>query len=82
MITEEIENMVSDHVDEQLYFVQAGKKVDYTQLFDKHLLETTTELEQRYVIKRVLDHLVACGEIDVVFAGENIKGETLYKRIV
>ena len=72
---------VSDHVDDQLYFVSAGKKVDYTQLFDKHLLEATTPLEHHYVLKRVLDHLVACGEIDVVFAGEDDEGQTLYQRM-
>ena len=82
MITQEVEEMVAEHVDGQLYFVQAGKKVVYKALFDKHLLETTTALEQRYVLKRVLDHLIACGEIDVVFAGVNDEGQTLYKRIV
>ena len=66
----------------QYYFVDAGKKVDYTKLFDKHLLEATTPLEQRYVLKRALDHLIACSEIDVMFAGVNDEGQTLYKRIV
>ena len=82
MITEEIKEMVAEHVDDHLYFVEAGKKVDFTQLFDKHLLKSTTPLEQRYVLKRTLDHLIACGEIDVVFAGVNDEGQTLYKRIV
>ena len=82
MINEATKKMVFDHVDEHLYFVEAGKKVGYTKLFDKHLLEATTPLEQRYVLKRALDHMVACGEIDVMFAGENDKGETLYERIV
>ena len=82
MISEVTKKMVFEHVDDHLYFVEAGKKVDYTKLFDKHLLEATTPLEQRYVLKRALDHLIACGEIDVVFAGENNEGETLYKRIV
>ena len=81
-MTEEIQEMVIEHVDEQLYFVEAGEKVEYTKLFDKHLLEATTPLEQRYVLKRALDHLIACGEIDVVFAGVNDEGQTLYKRIV
>ena len=82
MISEEMIKMVCEHVDEQLYFVEAGKKVGYTKLFDKHLLQATTALEQRYVLKRTLDHLIACGEIDVVFAGVNDEGQTLYKRIV
>ncbi|MGB5718993.1 MAG: hypothetical protein WBN81_18125 [Gammaproteobacteria bacterium] len=54
----------------------------FKQLFDKRLLDATTPLEQRYVLKRALDHLVACGEIDVVFAGEDDGGETLYQRVV
>ena len=82
MISEVTKKMVFEHVDDHLYFVEAGKKVDYTKLFDKHLLEATTPLEQRYVLKRALDHLIACGEIDVVFAGVNDEGQTLYKRIV
>ena len=82
MISEVTKEMVFEHVDDHLYFVEAGKKVDYTKLFDKHLLEATTPLEQRYVLKRALDHLIACGEIDVIFAGVNSEGQTLYKRIV
>ena len=76
-MTEEIQEMVFEHVDEQLYFVEAGRKVTCTEL-----LQATTPLEHRYVFKRALDHLVACGEIDVVFAGVNDEGQTLYKRIV
>ena len=82
MINEATKKMVFDHVDEQLYLVDAGKKVEYTKLFDRHLLEATTPLEQRYVLKRALDHLIACGEIDVVLAGVNDKSQTLYQRIV
>ena len=82
MISESTKEMVSEHVDEHLYFLDAGKKMDYTKLFDKHLLEAMTRLEQRYVLKRALDLLVAFGEIDVEFAGVNDEGETLYKRIV
>ena len=81
MITEETRNMVHEHVDEHLYFVECDKKVDFTQLFDKHLLQATTSLEHRYVFKRALDLLVALGELDVMFAGENDEGETLYMRI-
>ena len=81
MITEETRNMVHEHVDEHLYFVECDKKVVFTQMFDKNLLNATTELEHRYVLKRALDLLVACGEIDVEFAGENDEGETLYMRI-
>lgn len=82
MTTEEMKEMVSDYIDERLYYVEAGKEVNFTQLFDKHLLEATTPLEQRYVLKRALDLLVACGEIDVEFAGVNDEGQTLYQRIV
>jgi hypothetical protein len=55
--------------------------VDYTQLFDKHLLQATTSLEHRYVFERALAHLMAFEEIDLVFAGVNDEGQTLYKRI-
>jgi hypothetical protein len=82
MFNEAMKEMVFEHVDEHLFFVEAGKKVDYTQLFDKHLLQATTPLEHRYVFKRALDHLVACGEVDLVFAGVNDEGPTLYERIV
>ena len=80
MLSEETRNMVQEHVDEHLYFVECDIKVDFTQLFDKNLLKATTPLEHRYVFKRALDHLVACGEVDVMFAGENDEGETLYMR--
>ena len=74
--------MVFEHVDDRLYFVPAGKKVDYTKLFDKHLLESTSPLEHRYVFERALAYLMAFEEIDLVFAGVNDEGQTLYQRIV
>jgi hypothetical protein len=82
MISEATKKMVFEHVDDRLYFVPAGKKVDYTQLFDKRLLESTSPLEHRYVFERALAYLMAFEEIDLVFAGVNDKGQTLYKRIV
>ena len=81
-MNEEINEMVREHVDARIYFVSAGKKVDYTQLFDKQLLQATTSLEHRYVFERALAYLMAFEEIDLVFAGVNDKGQTLYKRIV
>jgi CRISPR/Cas system endoribonuclease Cas6 (RAMP superfamily) len=80
MISEETKTMVLEHVDEHLYFVEVGKKVDYTQLFDKHLLQATTPLEHRYVFERALAYLMSIEEIDLVYAGVNNKGQTLYKR--
>ena len=80
MVSEAEENVVSEQFEVQLYFVECDEKVVFKQLFDKHLLQAMTDLEQRYVLKRPLDHLVACGEIDLVFAGENDEGETLYIR--
>ena len=82
MISEATKKMVFEHADEHLYFVKAGKKVDYTQLFDKHLLQATTSLEHRYVFERALAYLMAFEEIDLVFAGVNDEGQTLYQRIV
>jgi hypothetical protein len=82
MISEATKKMVFEHVDEHLYFVKAGKKVDYTQLFDKHLLQATTSLEHRYIFERALAYLMALEEIDLVFAGVNDEGRTLYQRIV
>ena len=81
-MNEEINEMVREHVDDRLYFVSAGKKVDYTKLFDKDLLESTSPLEHRYVFERALAYLMAFEEIDLVFAGVNDEGQTLYKRIV
>ena len=78
----ETKEMVLEHVDEQLYFVKAGKKVDYTKLFDKQLLQATTSLEHRYVFERALAYLMAFEEIDLVIAGVNDEGQTLYQRIV
>lgn len=80
MITEEAKKMVFEHVDEHLYFVPVGKKVDYTQLFDKTLLKATTPLEHYYVFERALAHLIALEEIDLVFAGVDDEGRTLYRR--
>jgi hypothetical protein len=80
MISEATKKMVFVHVDEHLYFVEVGNKVDYTQLFDKHLLQTTTSLEHRYVFERALAYLMAFEDIDLVFAGVNDEGQTLYKR--
>ena len=65
MISEAIKEMIAEHVDEHLYFVEAGKKVDYTKLFDKRLLESTSPLEHQYVFKRALDYLIAFEEIDL-----------------
>ena len=81
MINEAMNKIVSGHVDEQLYFVKVGNKVDYTQLFDKHLLQSMTLLEHRYVLERALAYLIAFEEIDLVFAGVNDKGQILYERI-
>ncbi|MFV2058881.1 MAG: hypothetical protein ACC707_20665, partial [Thiohalomonadales bacterium] len=75
----ETKKMVLQHVDEHLYFVEVGKKVDYTQLFDKNLLQATTPLEHRYVFERALAYLMAIEEIDLVYAGVDNKGQTLYK---
>jgi|GEM_PF-5698094 len=81
MIDEKTTKMVSDHVDKQLYFIKVGKKVDYTQLFNKHLLQSTTLLEHRYVFERALAYLMAFEEIDLVYAGVNEEGQPLYERI-
>ena len=82
MISEEMKKMVFEHVDEHLYFVEVGKKVDYTQLFDKRLLESTSPLEHKYVFERALAYLMAFEEIDLVYAGVNDEGQTLYERTV
>lgn len=82
MIDEAMKKMVSDHVDDQLYRVKAGKKVTYRELFDKHLLESTSELEHYYLFERALADLMAFEEIDLVYAGVIDEGQTLYKRIV
>ena len=78
---EEIQQMVAEHVDEQFYLIPVGKKVVYTELFNKLLLQSTTSLDQEYVLKGTLDHLVACGGVDFEFAGEDVEGQTLYRRI-
>jgi hypothetical protein len=82
MISETTKKMVFEHVDEHLYFVEAGKKVDYTQLFDKHLLQATTSLEHRYVFERALAYLMALEDIDLRIVGINEGGKTLYQRVV
>ncbi len=82
MISEETKKMVFEHVDEHLYFVEVGKKVDYTKLFDKQLLESTSPLEHRHVFERALAYLMAFEEIDLVYAGVNDEGQTLYERTV
>jgi hypothetical protein len=80
-MTEVIEKMVAEHVDQQYYLIPVGKQVVYTELFDKLLLQSTTSLDQQYVLKGTLDHLVACGEVCFEFAGEDAEGQTLYRRI-
>jgi hypothetical protein len=78
---EEIQEMISEHVDKHYYLIPVGKKVAYTELFGKLLLQSTTSLDQHYVLKGTLDHLVACGEVDFEFAGVNDEKETLYRKI-
>ena len=80
-MTEEIQQLIAEHVDKQYYLIPVGKKVAYTELFGKLLLQSTTPLDQHYVLKGTLDHLVACGEVDFEFAGEDDEGQTLYRRI-
>jgi hypothetical protein len=80
-MTEEIQQMVAEHVDKHYYLIPVGIKVVYTELFGKLLLQSTTSLDQHYVLKDTLDHLVACGEVDFEFAGEDYEGQTLYRRI-
>jgi hypothetical protein len=80
-MTEEIQQMIAEHVDNHYYLTPVGKKVAYTELFGKLLLQSTTSLDQHYVLKGTLDHLVACGEVDFEFAGEDDEGQTLYRRI-
>ena len=80
-MTEEIQHMVAEHVDKQYYLIPVGKQVVYTELFGKILLQSTTSLDQHYVLKDTLDHLVACGEVEFEFAGEDDEGQTLYRRI-
>ena len=80
-MNENTKEMVREYVDDRLYFVPVGKKVDYTKLFDKHLLESTSQLEHQYVFERALDYLIAFEEIDLVLAGVNDEGQTLYQRI-
>ena len=82
MISEATKKMVFEHVDEHLYFVDVDKKVDYTELFDKHLLQATTSLEHRYVFERALAYLMALDEIDLRIVGVDEEGKTLYERIV
>jgi len=82
MLTEVYRNMIVDHVDQQIYFVEPGKKVDYTQLFDKHLLEATTPLEHLCVFERALNMSIVCGEVDdLEIVGVNDEGRTLYRRL-
>jgi hypothetical protein len=81
MIDKEITKMVSEHVDNQIYFVEVGKKVNYTELFDKALLDATTPLEHRYVFERALAYLIAFEEVDLRIVGVNDAGQTLYRRM-
>ena len=80
-MTEEIQQIIAEHVDNQYYLIPVGKKVVYTDLFGKLLLQSTTSLDRHYVLKGTLDHLVACGEVCFEFAGEDDDGQTLYRRI-
>ena len=73
--------MVFEHVDEQLYFIDCDDTNVCKNLFDKVLWKATTSLDH-YVFERALNLLVVCGEIDLVIAGVNDKGRTLYQRIV
>ena len=80
-MNEVIQLMVAEQVEKRYYLIPVGKKVLYTELFDELVLESTTSLDQHYVLKGALDHLVACGEVDFEFAGEDDDGQTLYRRI-
>jgi hypothetical protein len=80
-MTEILQQMIAEHVDKQYYLIPVGNKVAYTELFGELLLQSTTSLDQHYVLKGTLDHLVACGEVDFRFAGEDDDGQTLYRRI-
>ena len=68
-MTEEIQQMLAEHVDKQYYLIPVGKKVAYTELFGELLLQSTTSLDQHYVLKGTLDHLVAAflDDIHTVF---------------
>lgn len=79
---EDITKMVAEYMDARIYFIDAGKKVAYTEVFDNALLKSTTQLEHRFVLQLALDYLVALGEVDLEFAGVNDEGQTLYERIV
>ena len=81
MIDTESTKMVGEHVDNHIYFVEVGKKVNYTELFDKALLDAMTTLEHRYVLERALAYLIAFEEVDLELAGVNDEGQTLYQRI-
>jgi hypothetical protein len=74
----EVARMVGDHVDYRLYYVNVGEKVTYRELFDKTLLDATTELEHQYVFEQAIAYLIAIGEIDLEHAGVNEEGEKLY----
>jgi hypothetical protein len=79
---ENIKQMVFDHVDRRLYFISADEPVDYTALFDKMLLESTTTLDHHYVFEHALALLIAFEDIDLRIVGVNEEGKTLYQRVV
>ena len=79
-MNEEIKEMVIEHADMRSYLIGIDEIVDYKRLFDPVLLESTTSLEQLYVLDRTLTMLVACGEIDLEHAGISDEGLTLYRR--
>ena len=77
----DIKEMVYGQVDEHLYLIDCDDTNVCESLFDKVLWDATTSLDH-YVFERALALLISCEEIDLVFAGVNDEGQTLYERIV
>lgn len=81
MVNKDIKQMVLDHVDMRIYFMECDETYECEFLFDKALWNATTPLEHQYVLERSLALLTACGEIELEFAGVNDEGKTLYRRL-
>jgi hypothetical protein len=81
-MTEDIKNMIREHVDMQIALMEPGEVTDCKGLFIKDIWELFTPLERRYILGRTISMYVAHGELDLEFAGFNGERHNLYRRIV
>lgn len=79
-MTMDINKMLLDHVDERNYLMKTGETYTFEWLLDESMLAATTELERMH-LERMLNRLIAFGEVEVDVDGLDEEGKTLYRRV-